>query len=256
MIESIPTKIEFIPAKPAPWSGFYSLPDAARIAGVNPRSLKRWATGYPYQYHGQTFTSASLLQSSVAGAEGQEFLTFQQLIEVMFIRLFRAYGVSVPVIRAVARTVAARYDTEHPFAIPDLQTDGKTIFADSVAESVRLESTEKLSPARITEDLHRGQIVIRDFAQEFFKEIEYGRLEAERYWPLGKTERVIIDPQRSFGSPIDYATGVPTSALFGMYKAGESPEEIARWYDVEKASVIAAVRYETSLRHPALRPAA
>jgi len=224
-------------------SGSYFISDAARIARVNSRSLKRWALGYDYTYRQERLASPPLLQSKIPSVNGEEFLTFQQLVEVMFIGLFRAHGVSVPVIRAVAHTAASRYKTNHPFAIENLQTDGKTIFADSV----QVEHPMGISKARITEDLHRGQLVIRDFAQPYFRKIDYVAMEAARYWPVGKEGGIVIDPQRSFGSPIDNGSGVPTSVLYGMYKAGERTEAIAEWYKVDQASVISSIEFETSL---------
>ena len=226
------------------WSGSYSLLDAARIAGVKPRSLKRWVSGYDYSYRKQRSHSTGLLQSEVPDVEGEKFLTFQQLVEMMFIRLFHECGVSIPVIRAVAHTTAKRYQTRYPFAIQNLQTDGKTIFADGL----QVNDTEGMTQHRITEDLHRGQMVIRDFAQPYFLSIDYEQMEAARYWPRGREGGIVIDPQRSFGSPIIDATGVPTHVLYDMYRAGEITDAIADWYQVEKHFVIAAVEYEISLR--------
>lgn len=226
------------------WSGSYSLLEAARIAGAKPRSLKRWAVGYDYTYKRQTFHSQGLLQSAVPSVGNEDFLTFQQLVEMMFVRLFHEYGVSIPVIRAVAHTMAQRYGTQHPFAIQNLETDGRTIFADGLD----VPDAEGISRSRITEDLHRGQMVIRDFAHPYFLRIDYEQREAARYWPHGKSGGIVIDPQRSFGSPIDAATGVPTQVLYEMYRAGEATETIAEWYQVEQRFVIAAVEFETALR--------
>jgi len=226
------------------WSGSYSLLDAARIAKAKPRSLRRWVNGYDYSYRKQKFHSPGLLQSEIPDVDGEEFLTFQQLIEMVFIRLFHECGVSIPVIRAVAHTAAMRYETRHPFAIQKLQTDGKTIFADGL----QVEDAEGMTREKITEDLHRGQMVIRDFAQPYFLSIDYENMEAARYWPRGKKCGIVIDPQRSFGSPIDDVTGVPTHVLYEMYRAGEVTDAIAEWYQVEKEFVIAAVEYEISLR--------
>ena len=226
------------------WSGSYSLLDAARIAKAKPRSLRRWVSGYDYSYKKQKFHSPGLLQSEIPNVDGEELLTFQQLVEMVFIRLFHEYGVSIPVIRAVAHTTAMRYETRHPFAIQNLQTDGKTIFADGL----QVEDAEGMTQDKITEDLHRGQMVIRDFAQPYFLSIDYEDMEAARYWPRGKQGGIVIDPQRSFGSPIIDVTGVPTHVLYEMYRAGEVTDTIAEWYQVEKHFVIAAVEYEISLR--------
>jgi uncharacterized protein (DUF433 family) len=56
-------------------------------------------------------------------------------------------------------------------------------------------------------------------------------------------ERFPTEGQR----PIDSASGVPTSALYGLYRAGESVEDVACWYEVTPEAVRAAIEYEQSL---------
>jgi uncharacterized protein (DUF433 family) len=67
------------------------------------------------------------------------------------------------------------------------------------------------------------------------------------YWPLGKHRPVVLDPARSFGHPIDAVSGVPARVLYDMYQAGESAEEVGRWFRVEPDAVRAAIEYEQSL---------
>ena len=61
----------------------------------------------------------------------------------------------------------------------------------------------------------------------------------------------MLDPERSFGSPIDRETGVPTYALYGMYKSGEDAKKIASWYRVPVAGVEDAIEYEERLAQAA-----
>lgn len=62
--------------------------------------------------------------------------------------------------------------------------------------------------------------------------------------PLGTKSRVIIDPRRSFGRPIDGPTGVPTYSLWGPTQSGESVERIADWFHVPMQAVRDAIEYE------------
>ena len=80
-----------------------------------------------------------------------------------------------------------------------------------------------------------------------FTRLDYERFEAARYWPLGKDKAVVIDPRHSFGQAIDSETSVPTKALYGMYKGGESVEIIGSWYNVKRQSVLDAIDFERSL---------
>jgi uncharacterized protein (DUF433 family) len=61
--------------------------------------------------------------------------------------------------------------------------------------------------------------------------------------------RVVLDPERSFGKPIDAEAGVPTRALCDAALAGggQSPAVVAEWFGVPLEAVQAAVAFEGSL---------
>lgn len=104
--------------------GIYTMTDVARIVHVDPRSIRRWASGYmrdnvPYE---------PVLQSEVVRLDGSEFVVFAQLVEFLFINLFREHGTSIRVIRAAARNAARRFESRYPFASAGLTTDGKAVF--------------------------------------------------------------------------------------------------------------------------------
>jgi uncharacterized protein (DUF433 family) len=167
-------------------------------------------------------------------------MTFLELVELLFVRLFREQGVSMQTIRAAAAVAASRFKTPYPFAVKRFDTDGKRIFATLITEPVDRE---------IIEELPKGQLVFEEFVRPLFRRIDYrGKAEALRYWPLGHEGRVVIDPAREFGKPIDAETGVPTYALFRSVAAGDSRETVANWYRVPVQAVESAVKYERLLR--------
>ena len=72
-------------------------------------------------------------------------------------------------------------------------------------------------------------------------------------FPLGEAKRVAISYDVCFGSARDGPTRVPTSALAACAEAN-SPEEVARWYDVPLEAVKCAIEFETRKRkEPELR---
>lgn len=139
-------------------------------------------------------------------------------------------------IKAAAACLSTRYGTNHPLAVRGLQTDGVRIF--DAAEG-------KLGGA-VYEELGRYQFVIGEGARPFFRQLEYEDDMARYIWPLGRG-KVVLDPARGFGKPIDFASGVPTYVLYQMRLAGESPERIARWYTVAVEAVNHAIEYESQL---------
>lgn len=223
--------------------GLYSIPEAARIVHTFPRSVRRWTLGYKLQ--GSERSSPPILPAPVLKLDGEEILTFQQLVEVLFISLFRKHNISMPVIRAAAYRAAMLFKTDHPFAVEGLRTDGKAIFLLSP------DDVEGVTRSQAVQDLARGQFVIKEFAEPYFTKIHYEHLEAVRYWPLGKDRNVVIDPNRAFGEPIDAKTGVPTKAVYGMYRGGGTVEAISHWYGVEQEAIRDIIEFEQSLMYKA-----
>ena len=95
-------------------------------------------------------------------------------------------------------------------------------------------------------DLTLSQMVISSIARPFFRRIEFQDSEPIRYWPMDRNGRVVLDPQRAFGKPIDARSGVPTAALYAMARSGETLQSVADWYEIEVEAVEAAVNFEHS----------
>lgn len=223
-------------------TGLYSLPEAARYLRVPVSTLRRWAKGYAFTSGGEERTSEPVLRSLSLEVDGEQVLTFADLIELQFIHLFRKHNVSLPVIRAAAARAAKLFQTDHPFNIRRLQTDGRRIFAEMDPEEVEAEG---LSHDRIVQELHAGQIAMGPFAQMFYRHLDYDHDVASSWWPMGREKRAVLDPQRNFGKPTDSATSVPLYPLYRMVRAGDSIEAVARWYGVDIEAVETALEFES-----------
>ncbi len=97
-------------------------------------------------------------------------------------------------------------------------------------------------------DMRDLQRVFERIIQPFLKNVEFdsGRV-PRRWWPKGKAHLVALDPRRSFGQPIVFRDGVPTSVLARSVAANGSVEEVARWFEIHPASVHEAVAFEQAL---------
>lgn len=204
--------------------GVYSIPDAARLVGVHSKRLRRW-----------TSVDGGLVQSRFADPE---LISFLDLMELLFVKMFRDEDVSLQTIRKAAERAKDKFSTDYPFAVKRFDTDGKTIFATLMRDE---------DDAEAIEDLKHGQLVFKSIIRPFFKKLEYGNSDALRYWPQLKSGRVVLDPMRALGQPIDAETGVPTSALFQAVQAGDDEKTVAKWYDVPVSAVRKAVLFEKSL---------
>jgi uncharacterized protein (DUF433 family)/transposase-like protein len=219
--------------------GLYSFAEAARLIGVKPSTLHRWVS----EYQGTEGEGLSRRKPVIVRyfEDGQRLLTFLELVELLFVKLFRREGVSMQVIRKAAAEATRRFDTVYPFAVKRFDTDGRRIFA-----TLR----EASDGERVVEELGKGQLVFDTVVRPFFRRLDFcADREALRYWPMERDGRVVLDPQRAFGQPIDAETGVSTRALSDAVMAGggQSPATVAEWFGVPIAAVEAAVEFETLL---------
>jgi len=207
--------------------GIYSIRDAARILGAHHSTIRRWAR-----------RNEGLIPRELG--EGEGLLTFAELVELHFVKMFRDEGVSLTTIRSASERAAARYGTDCPFSVKRFDTDGKAIIATLYDSSDRL----------VMEDVAKGQYVFEKIMRPFFRKLEYGAdSDLLRYWPMSKAGRVVLDPKRKFGKPIDAETGVSTQAIFDALNAGggQSPAEVASWLGIPIAAVRKAAEFERSL---------
>jgi uncharacterized protein (DUF433 family) len=210
--------------------GLYSIADAAWLLGTSQTQLRYWA--------GERGGYEAVVKRRFPD---EHLLTFAELMELHFVKIFRDHGVSLQAIRKAAAAACRKFKAEYPFTVRQFNTDGKTIFA-----TLRDSETNK----EITEDLQKGQLVFTQIIRPFFKKIDYGPTsEAERFWPLKKGGRVVLDPTRRFGQPIDSETGVPIQTILSALRAGDGQDaiEVATWFDIPLEAVKAAVRFDRSL---------
>lgn len=168
-------------------------------------------------------------------------LTFMELMELHFIKMFRSEGVSLQAIRKASRVAASKFRTDYPFSVKRFDTDGRTIFATMINEE---------KSKTLVEDLKKGQYVFDTIMRPFFHKLDYrGMQEVARFWPMDKKGRVVLDPERKFGKPIDSESGVPTRAIYNAIVAGggQEPKVVAKWLGVSLPAVQAAVVFEQSI---------
>ncbi|HEY3969138.1 MAG TPA: DUF433 domain-containing protein, partial [Planctomycetaceae bacterium] len=130
---------------------------------------------------------------------------------------------------------------EYPFTVKRFDTDGRSIFATLAGKETKKE---------FIEELHHGQLVFKKLIRPFFRKLDYSATsDIERFWPMKKSGRIVLDPMRRFGQPIDSQTGISTRTVFEAVNAGDGQDEriVARWFDIPLEAVRAAVRFERSL---------
>ena len=210
--------------------GLYTVPEAARLAGVPSRRIRRWVHGYRYRARdGAETASEPLWCADAPAADTTVGLSFLDMMEVRMVNAFRGHGVSWAVIRDAARHACELFRDNHPFTMRRFQTDGNRIFGEA-AEGVL--------------DMNRRQWVSKPVVQQsLFEGIEFDDGQAARWYPA-RNRKVVVDPARSFGRPVLADYGVPTEVLFAAFEVEGSVDKVSRWYDVPKPAVRAAIGFE------------
>ncbi|NBN79070.1 DUF433 domain-containing protein [Microvirga tunisiensis] len=222
-------------------TGLYSLPQAARLVGANPRSVRRWMLGYNRKDRGETRFIEPLWRSQLAGTDLEEpVIGFRDLLELRLVNAFARHGVSLRTIRATANAARAMFETDYPLTMQRFLTDGKRIFSEIV---------EAEGNVRLLEPARQQYIFTEIVTPSLYAGVEYDGSEARRWYPLGKDNTlVVLDPQIQFGTPIVRSAAVPTDILYASYIAeGRNFSKVASVFDVDRREVEAAVRFEEQL---------
>jgi uncharacterized protein (DUF433 family) len=219
-------------------SGIYTVPEAARLAGVSPWRVRRWLKGYEFRVKHGRHRSPAVWNSQIDPIDHAVALGFLDLLEVRCVDAFISAGVTWKTLRQVHGRAQTLLRHTHPFCTNQFGTDGKTIFME-----VR-EGNDEVT----LWDMRDLQRVFDQIIRPFLRNVEFdsGRV-PRRWWPLGMNRLVALDPRRSFGQPIIFHDGVPTSVLARSVHANGSAEEVARWFEIRPASVHEAVEFEQTL---------
>lgn len=216
--------------KPDLGTGVYSYVEAARILQVSDAEVRRWAQGYCAVRQGQEIRKEPVLRADT-GQPG--VITFPDLVELRFVKWFREQGVRLPKIVAAAERLSEELQTPYPFACKrlELQTDGSQI--------LDLFGDQRRDPAT--------QQMVFEFVSQFFRDIDFDPETClpDRWYPMGRQSKVVIDRHHAFGAPSIVGRNVRTDILYATYKAENGDADlVAEWYDVPKEAVLAAVDFE------------
>jgi uncharacterized protein (DUF433 family) len=224
-------------------SGIYTPAEAAALLRQRPRTVRRWAFGYARERALGRVAHPPLIATRLPELEGSRALTFVELVELLYVRAFNEAGVSWPAIRSASRTASRLFHSDHPFALRRFYVDPAGVYA-AIGEEDGSESLVHLAG--------HGQHSMTQLVRPYLAQLEFDACDvASRWWPLGKSGGVVIDPHRSFGAPVVEEAGIRTRVLSDAAEAerGErSVERVAWMYEVEPRHVDAALGFERWLR--------
>jgi uncharacterized protein (DUF433 family) len=222
--------------------GLYPLVQAARLVGVEPRSVRRWLKGYSWNYRDGRSNSGPLWTLQYADDDelgAEQVLGFHDLLELRAIAKFIEHGVPLRVIRATIEQATKEFGA-YPLHTQGFRTDGRKFFHEAI----------ELTGQRNLVDFKGKQIVFDAVIRpSLFAGIDYSASgHAQRWFPVQGRKVIVLDPNKQFGEPIIAEVGIPTDTIAAAVKAeGGDRKRVAKLYRVSPAAVDAAVNFERRL---------
>lgn len=225
--------------------GIYSQVDAARLLRMTPSRLRRWVNGYTYWLRSEDSAKQQarppvIHKSDLPVIDGWVALSFLELMELRVVKaLVDTKGVPLQAVRRAAAQASEVFGTPHPFASRRVFAENKRIYA-SLSSGGGPEIIE-LAHGRTL------QVVLGELIP-LMEEVEFDEPSslAHRWWPLTKSEPVVLDPGIMFGAPVIAGTRIRTS--IAAETARKIPVDAAgAAFGVSSRHMAAAIRFEDLL---------
>ncbi len=213
--------------------GLYTPAEASRLAGIPAPKLIRWLHGHTSG--GKEYPP--LWRSQVDLEDGHVYLGFQDLMEARVADSFIKRGISALRVRQAIILAREVLGAARPLSTNRFRTDGRDIFLKTVETDQDGKEREQLL------NLFKRQYEFASIIEPILKDVEFDAAGTpSSWWPVGAAKKIIVDPARAFGQPIDDASSVPVAVLAKAGKA-RGVEATALSYDVPKASVRRAMEF-------------
>jgi uncharacterized protein (DUF433 family) len=219
--------------------GVYTAPEAARMVGMSPQTLRRWLLGYDHARKGEQVRHEKPLWRPQYTPDEDDgvLLGFRDLVEARIVNALRGKRIGLPTIRTCLDRARAIVGQDHPFSTLQFKTDGKTIF---------LEITRGLDEPQLI-DLKRSQGVFNRVVAPSLADLDFGPDGAQRWWLLQGKRTIVADPERAFGHPIIAEVGITTARVAQAVDAEGSIANVARVYEIKPRLIRDALAYEHQL---------
>jgi uncharacterized protein (DUF433 family) len=213
----------------------YSFAEADRLARVSPRTSSRWVKGYKYlNERGERVAQPSMTTRTTSDPE--QGVSFLDLVSIKAIDGLRKMNFSTRAIRQVVQYCQDELGMAYPLATQQFKTDRRKIYMNA-------------GDGRLLEVLggQKGAQAWDRILDPFLKDLDYHNEFARRWYPLGKNEPVVVDPDYGFGLPVVVGSGVRTESIAEQYYAGDKVEHIVYDFNVTRKQIESALKLESQL---------
>lgn len=210
-------------------SGIYTIPDISRILGYPQPKVRRYVKDYWDNSLGKKLFNETYTWKN----EKIKAVNFYVLVELYTCFLLKEKGASTFAIMKARESMVKELNIPYPFASHKVLLAGRKILYQLEDLFISADGTKQINLSEI----------IKNFALNL--DFDKNNL-AMKYWPKGKNNSIVVDPQHQFGQPVINGTNINAEGIFSMYESSEPVEVIAILYDLTEKQVWDAVNFYKS----------
>lgn len=215
----------------------YTVAEAARYLRMPAETLRSWL-----QDAGDDKRSNGLI---VLDNPETGHLSFLNLVEAhVLAAMRRQHHLRLDSVRRALQYVRQQFHVERPLIHQSFQTNGLDLFIEHWDELINVS--------------RGGQQAMKDILNAYLRRIDrdqaglpirlypFTRAHETADVPMDDPKVVVFAPDISFGKPVLAGTGIPVEEILGRFDAGDSADEIASDFQVERLAVEEAIRYRAA----------
>jgi uncharacterized protein (DUF433 family) len=214
------------PALPVIGEGIFLTKDIAQILHLPYSKVRNWRS----EIWDKKLSKVTGKEYSI-GEDRYKAVNFYTLIEFYTFYKLREKGVSAQKISKAHGIISKDLNSPYPFAISGIATDGKKIWYNYLENIINADGSR--------------QINIRPIIEPFLDKIDFDKKNrlALRFYPLGKKNKVVVDPAHQFGQPIITGTNIKAKIIYHLHRGGETIKGITKLYDISPKNVSDAIGF-------------
>lgn len=208
-------------------AGIYTVSDISQLLQISKAKVRRYLNKYWDERLGRKLFNETYTWSLGNNVKAVNFYT---LIELYTCFHLQELGVSPREVLKSRAAIAKDLNIPHPFASAKLLSDGNKIWYEFKDSIINADGSQQSN--------------FIEFINEFAKKIEFNSNKiAERFWPAGKRNSVVVDPHHQFGQPIIDGTNINAEVIYSMIESGEPLNTIGILYDITEKEIRDVVRF-------------
>jgi uncharacterized protein (DUF433 family) len=220
----------------------YSTVEAAHYLCIPEQTIRNWCFGRSWSRQGKLVTLRAVIRASDVT---RRMLSFVNLVELHVLdSIRRQHNVELDNVRKAVGFLKRRFETEHPLADVQMETNGKDLFVKELGKLINVSREGQLAMAEVLEQfLRRIDRDPKGLAIRLFPFTRSARLQEET--PLVSAPKIVsIEPTVAFGRPVIAGSRIPTVEIAERFKAGDSFELLADEYGRQLGEIQEAIRCE------------